>query len=99
MLRSAGAKEVHMRISCPPIMWPCYYGIDTPERSQLIAASQSVDEIAKFIGADSLAYLSLDGMMEAAGGSTGGFCDACFTGNYHIAPDILPPGKPFLYET
>ncbi len=99
MLRAAGAKEVHMRISCPPIMWPCYYGIDTPERTQLIASSQSVDEIAKFIGADSLAYLSLEGMMAAAGGTEGGFCDACFTGNYHIPPDTLTPGEPFLYET
>src|SRR5208337_428071 len=67
MIRDAGAKEVHMRISCPPTISPCYYGVDTPTRSQLIAATKTVDEIRDFIGADSLAYLSLEGMRLACG--------------------------------
>ncbi|MBR59149.1 MAG: amidophosphoribosyltransferase [Myxococcales bacterium] len=99
MLRAAGAKEVHMRISAPPILWPCYYGIDTPERSQLIASSHSVQEICEYIEADSLAFLSQEGMMETAQGTTGGFCDACFTGNYFIPPDeITAPAEVSLYE-
>jgi len=100
MLRAAGAAKVHVRISCPPIMWPCYYGIDTPERGQLIAASHSVDEIARFINADSLGYLSLDSLMEAAGNSGAGFCRSCFTGDYPIPPTpgiTTPP--PALLET
>ncbi len=82
MIRDAGAREVHMRISSPPTQWPCYYGIDTPTRRELIASSHSVDEIARYITADSLAYLSLDGMIETAGGS--GFCHACFSGEYAV---------------
>src|SRR6202012_160419 len=65
MVRDAGAKEVHMRISCPPTISPCYYGVDTPSKNQLIAANKSVDEIREYIGADSLAYLSLEGLREA----------------------------------
>ena len=82
MIRDAGAREVHLRISSPPTQWPCYYGIDTPTRRELIASSHSVDEIAKYITADSLAYLSLEGMVERAGGS--GFCHACFSGDYAV---------------
>jgi len=84
MIRDAGALEVHMRISSPPTIGPCYYGIDTPNRSDLIASSQSVEEIARFITADSLAYLSEEGMYAFLGGKPQGFCDACFTGRYPV---------------
>lgn len=86
MLRGAGAKEVHLRISAPPTTHSCYYGIDTPTRSELIASSHSVDEIAKYVTCDTLAYLSHMGMMEAVGSNASGegYCSACFTGNYPI---------------
>jgi len=84
MLRDAGAKEVHMRISSPPTTGPCYYGIDTPTRNELIASSSSVEEIRRFIGADSLAYLSLEGLYTFLEGRREGFCDACFSGNYPV---------------
>jgi len=84
MLRYAGAKEVHLRISSPPTSGPCYYGIDTPTRSELIASSNSVEEIRRFIEADSLAYLSREGMYVFLDGKTQGFCDACFSGNYPV---------------
>ncbi|MDP9002441.1 MAG: amidophosphoribosyltransferase [Myxococcota bacterium] len=83
MVRDAGASEVHMRISSPPTQWPCYYGIDTPTRRELIASSHSVDEIARYVTADSLAYLSLEGMLNAIGGQ-GSLCHACFSGQYAI---------------
>ena len=83
MLRTAGAREVHMRISSPPTTHPCFYGIDTPTRKELIGASHTVEEIARYIRADSLAYLSLAGL-HAAAGRGGGFCDACFTGAYPV---------------
>jgi amidophosphoribosyltransferase len=83
MVRDAGAKEVHMRISCPPTISPCFYGVDTPSKSQLIAANKSVDEIREYIGADSLAYLSLEGLRKAAGeGEPPMYCTACYTGKY-----------------
>lgn len=83
MLKDAGAKEVHLRISSPPTSWPCYYGIDTPSRQELIAASHSVEEIARYVTADSLAYLSEKGLVTAAGDPAGGsFCTACFSGKY-----------------
>jgi amidophosphoribosyltransferase len=84
MIRAAGATEVHLRISSPPTTWPCYYGIDTPTRQELIAASHSVDEIAKYVTADSLAYLPLEGLYAALGQDRSGFCDACFSGDYLI---------------
>jgi amidophosphoribosyltransferase len=84
MLRDAGAKEVHMRISSPATISPCYYGIDTPTRTELIAANSSVEEIRRFIEADTLAYLSRDGMYTYFNGKSQGFCDACFTGNYPV---------------
>jgi len=92
MLRDAGAREVHMRISSPPTQWPCYYGIDTPTRRELIASSHSTDEIARYVTADTLAYLSLDGMLDAVtdiGDKTRDldrthFCHACFSGQYAI---------------
>jgi amidophosphoribosyltransferase len=86
MLRAAGAKEVHLRISAPPTTHPCYYGIDTPTRSELVAASHSVDEINKYVTSDTLAYLSHEGMMSAVSGdgSGKGYCSACFTGKYPV---------------
>ncbi|HEY8039033.1 MAG TPA: amidophosphoribosyltransferase [Polyangiaceae bacterium] len=83
MVRDAGAREVHLRISSPPTQWPCYYGIDTPTRRELIASSHSVDEIARYCTADSLGYLSLEGMVAAVGGGDS-FCHACFSGQYAI---------------
>jgi amidophosphoribosyltransferase len=82
MVRGAGAREVHVRISCPPTVSPCFYGVDTPTKKELIASSQSVDEIRRFIGADSLAYLSLEGLRRAVGDTSAGYCYACYTGNY-----------------
>lgn len=82
LVRSAGAKEVHLRIAAPPIVSPCYYGVDTPEKSQLIAANQSLESIRQFVGADTLGYLSLEGLKEAVRGEKGGYCSACFDGKY-----------------
>src|SRR2546422_3618484 len=84
MVRAAGAKEVHMRISCPPTLSPCFYGIDTPTKKELIASSHTVEEIAKYIEADSLAYLSLPGLIRAVAGKGSEFCTACYTGQYPI---------------
>ena len=86
MVRHAGAREVHMRVSSSPITGPCYYGIDTPQRSELIAASNSVEEIGRKLGVDSLGYLSRQAMLESAPGGPGGYCDACFSGDYPTAP-------------
>lgn len=82
MVREAGAKEVHMRISCPPTISSCYYGVDTPSKDDLIAAQMSVEDVAKYIGADSLGYLSLEGMLEAIGIDPESSCTACWTGKY-----------------
>jgi amidophosphoribosyltransferase len=84
MVRAAGATEVHMRISCPPTLSPCFYGIDTPTKKELIASSHTVEEIGKYIEADSLGYLSLAGLIRAVGGKGGEFCTACYTGQYPI---------------
>jgi amidophosphoribosyltransferase len=87
MLRNAGSREVHLRISAPPTTHPCYYGIDTPTRKELIASSYSVEEIARYVTCDTLAYLSHEGMMQAVGADADGtgYCSACFTGNYPVA--------------
>jgi amidophosphoribosyltransferase len=82
MIRAAGATEVHLRISSPPTSWPCYYGIDTPTRQELIASTHSTPEIATYVTADSLGYLSLEGLYAAIGAERSGFCDACFSGEY-----------------
>jgi amidophosphoribosyltransferase len=93
MVRAAGAREVHMRISSPPTTHSCFYGIDTPERGELFAARYSVEEMADQIGVDSLAYISIDGLYRALGKpdrdpARPHYCDACFTGDYPIAlPD------------
>jgi amidophosphoribosyltransferase len=83
MVRSTGAREVHMRISCPPTISPCFYGVDTPSMRELIAANKTVEEIREFIGADSLAYLSIEGLRKACGdGQKTSYCTACYTGRY-----------------
>jgi len=83
MIRNAGAKQVHMRISCPPTISPCFYGVDTPSRKELIAANKSVDEICQYIGADTLAYLSVEGLKKACGeGDQTTYCTACYTRRY-----------------
>ena len=84
MLRVAGAKEVHVRISSPPFLHPCYFGTDVPAREQLIAHNRTIEQIRQIIGADSLAYLSLDRLEEIADGRE--ICKGCFTGNYPLEP-------------
>ena len=84
MLRDAGAVEVHVRISCPPTAWPCHYGIDMPTREELIAANHSVEEIRAFTDADSLAYLSLEGLTASVSGPPESYCNACWTGEYRV---------------
>jgi amidophosphoribosyltransferase len=90
MVRAAGAREVHMRVSSAPITGPCYYGIDTPNREELIAANMTTDQIAAHIGVDSLGYLSLDGMLESVPDGPRGFCHACFSGDYPTPPPTDP---------
>ncbi|HYX69166.1 MAG TPA: amidophosphoribosyltransferase [Terriglobales bacterium] len=99
MVRNAGAAEVHVRISCPPTIAPCFYGVDTPSKKELIAANKSVEEIREYIGADSLAYLSLEGMKEACGeGEVTTYCTACYTGKYPTklvdVEEIQPASEP-----
>lgn len=84
LLRRAGAAEVHMRVCAPPIRHPCFMGVDMASRKELLAANSTVPEIRKFIGADTLGYLSVKGLMKVVAGERGGFCDACFTGNYPV---------------
>ena len=85
MVKAAGAREVHLRISCPPTISPCFYGVDTPSRSELIAATHTIDEIRKYVEADSLAYLSLEGLRAAVGPEQGSYCTSCYTGVYPVA--------------
>jgi amidophosphoribosyltransferase len=82
MVRSAGAREVHLRVSCPPTVSPCFYGVDTPSLTELIAANNSVEEIRQFVEADSLGYLSMGGLREAVADVRHDYCYACYTGNY-----------------
>jgi amidophosphoribosyltransferase len=89
VLRNAGAREVHLRIASPPTTGPCYYGIDTPSRDELIAAQHSVEDIRQMLGADSLAYLSLDALRRVETSMKHGFCDACFSGDYVIPVDSV----------
>ena len=98
MLRDAGAKEIHLRISAPPIRHPCHYGIDMSTREEMIAHERSVDEVAAELGADSLAYLSLEAVYEAIGVPASAHCDACFTGNYPLGDDGAGNGKFALEE-
>jgi amidophosphoribosyltransferase len=85
MVRASGAKEVHVRISCPPTISPCFYGVDTPRRSELIAATHTLEEIRGYLDADTVAYLSLEGLMSAVGEGGGGYCSSCYTGQYPVA--------------
>ena len=85
MVRDAGAREIHLRISCPPTRWPCHYGIDMPTREELIAASHTVDEILEFVGADSLAYLSMEGLLGCVSSEPSTYCTACWTGDYRVS--------------
>jgi amidophosphoribosyltransferase len=84
MIREAGAREVHMRVSSPPTKHPCYFGIDTPHENQLIAATHSIEEINRFLTTDTLGYLSHEGLRRATDGLPYNFCDACFTGQYPV---------------
>jgi amidophosphoribosyltransferase len=96
-LRDTGAKEVHMRISSPPVTHPCFYGIDTDNQEQLIGATKSVAEIAEQIGVESLAYLSWEGMLKSTEEDPNSFCSACFTGNYPVPlPEKLKRSKLML---
>jgi amidophosphoribosyltransferase len=85
MVRAAGAKEVHLRISCPPTVSPCFYGVDTPRRRELIAATHTQDEIRKYVGADTLGYLSLGGLLSSVKTKSASYCTSCYTGNYPVA--------------
>ncbi|MGH9630333.1 MAG: amidophosphoribosyltransferase, partial [Bryobacteraceae bacterium] len=82
MVRNAGAREVHLRISCPPTISPCYYGVDTPSKKELIGANNTIEEIRRFVEADSLAYLSREALGKAVGDDDGRYCYACYTGDY-----------------
>jgi len=93
MVREAGAKEVHVRISCPPTISPCYYGVDTPTREELIASSNTPEEICKFLGADSLGYVSLPTLRQALSDTEGKFCTSCYTGVYPTDLVQLEVGK------
>jgi amidophosphoribosyltransferase len=88
MLREAGAAEVHLRIMSPPYKWPCFFGMDTGERSELIAANLTVGQIQEYLGVDSLAYLTIDRLIEATGAVNAGFCSACLTGDYPVAVEL-----------
>ena len=88
MLREAGATEVHLRVSSPPYRWPCFYGMDTGTRGELLAANLTVDEIREYLGVDTLAYLELDRLVAATGAVGAGFCDACLTGEYPVAVPV-----------
>jgi amidophosphoribosyltransferase len=85
MVKASGAREVHLRISCPPTVSPCFYGVDTPSRTELIAANHTIDEIRQYVGADSLAYLSLDGLRQAVGSEQNSYCTSCYTAVYPVA--------------
>jgi amidophosphoribosyltransferase len=98
-LREAGAAAVHMRITSPPVRWPCFYGIDMSTRQELVASDLSVEEVREFIGADSLAYLELDSVVEATGSPRGEFCRACFDGEYPIPIPEQTPTKLLFEET
>ena len=98
LLREAGATEVHMRVSSPPFIHPCYFGTDIDGRDKLIACRMSIDEIAEYIGVDSLGYLSIDAVRQIAEGSNLTFCDACFTGNYPVAEPAEHPVSKYEFR-
>jgi amidophosphoribosyltransferase len=88
-LREAGAKEIHMRVSCPPIRYPCYYGVDFPTKEELLANNRKLDEIREFLEVDSVGYLSLKGMLSCAALPEDHYCTACWTGRYPIPVNIV----------
>lgn len=99
MILDAGAAEVHFRIASPPTQWPCFYGVDTPQRDKLLAATMSEEEMRDHLGVDSLRFISLDGLYRAVGEAKGRdprqpqYCDACFSGDYPVAPaDMIDQG-------
>jgi amidophosphoribosyltransferase len=92
MLRDAGAAEVHLRVSSPPFRWPCFYGIDTPTRAELLASDRTIEEIRTFLGCDSIDYISLDHLVEAVGTPDVGYCSACLTGNYPTRVPLVVRG-------
>jgi amidophosphoribosyltransferase len=96
MLREAGAREVHVRITSPPVRWPCFYGIDLPTRAELVASNLLTDEVANYISADSLGYLSLEALADATAGGSQSLCTACFTGDYPIPVQPHAQGKALL---
>mgnify|MGYP001808374089 FL=1 len=98
LLRKGGAKEVHMRVCAPPIKHPCFMGVDMASRDELLAANNTLEQIREIVGADSLGYLTVEGLMKVVGGTNGGFCDACFTGNYPV-PIQLELSKFALEQT
>jgi amidophosphoribosyltransferase len=101
MLREAGAREVHLRITSPPVRWPCFYGIDMPTRTELVASDLLTHEVAGYLGADSLGYLSLEALTETAASPVdgpGGLCSACFTGTYPIPVEAQVQGKELLED-
>ncbi len=98
LLRKGGAKEVHMRVCAPPIKHPCFMGVDMASREELLAANNTLEQIREIVGADSLGYLTVEGLMKVVGGTNGGFCDACFTGNYPV-PIQLELSKFALEQT
>ncbi|HEY6837750.1 MAG TPA: amidophosphoribosyltransferase, partial [Geobacteraceae bacterium] len=99
MVRNAGASEVHVRISSPPTSYPCYYGIDTPTRKELISSSHTIDEICRYITADSLGYLSQEGLLHSVGGEQSSYCRACFSGEYPIKfPKLHPEPQLQLFD-
>lgn len=100
MLKDAGATEVHLRISSPPFLWPCYYGTDIPSKDDLIACQHSVQEIGEMSFADSIEFLSLENLSKMLGGDGTGYCDACFSGKYPApVPDYLIANKNYDYCT
>ncbi len=99
MVRNAGAKEVHVLISSPPTSYPCYYGIDTPNRKELISSSHTLEEITKYITADSLGYLSREGLLQSVGMENSSYCRACFTGSYPVKfPKMAEEPQMGLFE-
>jgi len=105
MILDAGAAEVHFRIASPPTMWPCFYGVDTPEREKLLASSMNEEQMRVHLQVDSLRFISLDGLYRAVGEAGGRnnaapqYCDACFSGDYPVRPsDMLDAGKIRLKE-
>ena len=96
MLRRAGAKEIHLLISSPPVKWPCFYGIDMASRAELIAADMNASQIADYLGADSVGYLSIEGLIQSTGRAAESLCLACFNGDYPIEVEAsqMAAGRP-----